>query len=86
MCPTAQIHAASFPNGAPGHSWQNVSIGRTEIGKRAAIHAGKVLCAACIDLLEQPKLLAEAKAEFDKRTEAGFVCPIPADAVPVVPD
>lgn len=86
LCPTAQIHAACFPNGAPGHSWQNVSIGRTDIGKRAALHAGKVLCAACIDLLERPKLLEEAKAEFDKRTAAGFVCPIPAGAAPVVPD
>jgi len=86
LCPTGQIHVACFPNGEPGHSWQNVSIGRTEIGKKAALHAGKVLCAACIDLFEQPKLLEDARAEFAKRTASGFVCPIPAGAVPVVPD
>lgn len=86
LTPTAQIHVAAFPNGAPGHSWQNVSCGRTEIGHKAALHAGKVLAAAVVGLLEQPELLKKARAEFEKATAAGFTCPIPADAVPVVAD
>lgn len=86
QCPTAQIHVAAWPNGSPGHSWQNVSCGHTEIGHKAAIHAGKVLAASAIDLLTQPELLSDAKAEFQKRTRSGYVCPIPADAVPIVPD
>ena len=45
QCPTAQIHVAAWPNGCPGHSWQNVSCDRTSIGHKAAVHAGKVLCA-----------------------------------------
>jgi aminobenzoyl-glutamate utilization protein B len=85
-CPTAQIHVAAWPNGSPGHSWQNVSCGRTELGRKAALHAGKVLCAAAIDLFTDPALLEEARAEFRRRTAGGFVSPIPADAVPVVPD
>ncbi len=84
--PTGQIHAAAWPNGAPGHSWQNVSIGRTDIGRRAALHAGKVLAAAAIDLLENPALLDAAKAEFERQTASGYTCPIPADAVPTVAD
>ena len=84
--PVGQIHAASWPNGAPGHSWQNVSIGRTDIGRKAALHAGKVLAAAAIDLFEDPALLEAAKAEFEKRTAEGYTCPIPADAVPTVAD
>lgn len=84
--PTAQIHVAAWPNGCPGHSWQNVSCDRTDIGHKAAVHAGKVLAAAAIDLINQPELLLKARAEFEKRTAAGYVCPIPADAVPVVPD
>ena len=75
QCPTAQLHVASWPNGCPGHSWQ-----------KAAVTAGKVLCAAAIDLLEQPELLAAAKAEFAGRTEAGYTCPIPPEAVPTIPD
>lgn len=86
LTPTAQIHVASWPNGCPGHSWQNVSCDRTSIGHKAAIHAGKVLAAAAIDLLEKPELLTAAREEFEKRTASGYVCPIPADAVPVVPE
>ncbi|MDD3346539.1 MAG: hypothetical protein PHI30_02450 [Oscillibacter sp.] len=86
QCPTGQIHVASWPNGCPGHSWQNVSCDRTEIGHKAAVHAGKVLAGAVIDLLEDPALLAAARAEFEKQTAAGYTCPIPPDAVPVVPD
>ena len=84
--PTGQIHVAAWPNGSPGHSWQNVACGGTEIGRKAAVHAGKVLAAAAIDLLTDPSLLEAAKAEFQKQTAAGYTCPIPADAVPVVPD
>ena len=86
QCPTAQIHVATWPNGCPGHSWQNVSCGRTDIGHKGAVHAGKVLAAAAIDLLTDPALLEEAKAEFRRRTAAGYTCPIPADAVPTIAD
>lgn len=86
QCPTAQIHVATWPNGCPGHSWQTVSCGRTDIGHKAALHAGKVLAAAAMDLFTQPALLEEAKAEFQRRTVAGYTCPIPANAVPVVAD
>ena len=85
-CPTAQIHVAAWPNGCPGHSWQNVSCDRTSIGHKAAVHAGKVLCAAAVDLLSDPELLRAARTEFEERTEAGYICPIPADAVPTVAD
>ena len=85
-CPTAQIHVAAWPNGCPGHSWQNVSCDRTSIGHKAAVHAGKVLCAAAVDLLSDPELLRAARTEFEERTEAGYTCPIPADAVPTVAD
>lgn len=86
LTPTAQIHVAAWPNGCPGHSWQNVSSGGTSIGHKAAVHAGKVLAAAAVELFEKPELLDAAREEFEKRTAEGYVCPIPADAVPVVPD
>lgn len=86
LTPTAQIHVAAWPNGCPGHSWQNVSCDRTEIGHKAAVCAGKVLAAATVDLMQKPEILAQAREEFEKRTASGYVCPIPADAVPVVPE
>ena len=82
QCPTAQIHVAVWPNHVPCHSWQVVSCNKTPMAHKATVHAGKVLCAAAIDLLEQPALLEAAKAEFRQRTAGGYNCPIPADAVP----
>ena len=82
QCPTAQIHMAVWPNHVPCHSWQVVSCNKAPLAHRATVHAGKVLCAAAIDLIEQPELLEQAKAEFRKRTAGGYTCPIPADAVP----
>ncbi len=81
QCPTVQVHVAAWPNGCPGHSWQNVSCDRTDIGHKAAVHAGKVLCGAAIDLFEDEGALKAAREEFEKRTADGYVCPIPEDAV-----
>ncbi len=86
LTPTGQIHVAAWPNGCPGHSWQNVACAGTSIGHKAAICAGKVLAGAAIDLMTRPELLREARGEFEKRTAEGYTCPIPADAVPVIPD
>ena len=86
LTPTAQIHVAAWPNGCPGHSWQNVSCDRTSIGHKAAVHAGKVLAAAAIDLMERPDVLKKAREEFELRTAEGYTCPIPEGAVPIVAD
>ena len=85
-CPTAQLHVAAWPNGCPGHSWQNVSCAKSDTGRKAALYAGKVLCGAAIDLMESPELLQAAQAEFRQRTAAGYSCPIPPDAVPTIAD
>ena len=82
QCPTAQIHVALWPNHVPCHSWQVVSCNKTPMAHKATVHAGKVLCAAAIDLLEQPALLEAAKSEFRQQTAGGYTCPIPPDAVP----
>ena len=84
--PAGQIHVAAWPNGCPGHSWQNVSCACTSLGFKAAVHAGKVLACTVIDLLTDGESLAAARKEFALATAAGYTCPIPADAVPVVPD
>ena len=84
--PVGQIHVAAWPNGCPGHSWQSVSCAGTELGFKAAVHAGKVLAAAAVELMTEPEVLSQARAEFEKATRAGYTCPIPPEAVPVVPD
>ena len=85
LTPTAQINVSSFVSQSPGHSWQNVSCGHTSIGHKSVITAGKVLAAAAMDLYEKPEVLKAAKAEFEKKTKGGYYCPVPKDAVPVIP-
>ena len=67
-------------------SWQNVSCACTSLGFKAAVHAGKILACTVIDLLTDGESLAEARKEFALATAAGYTCPIPPEAVPVVPD
>lgn len=86
LCPTAQIHVAAWPNGAPGHSWQNVSCAGMSIGQKAAVHAGKVIACAAVDLYENAEILHEAKREFEISSMQGYICPFPDDARPEIPD
>ena len=75
--PTAQINTVCFAGGAPGHSWQNVSIGKSTIGHKGLISAGKILAASAVELFESPEILAKAKLEFDSATDGAYYCPIP---------
>jgi aminobenzoyl-glutamate utilization protein B len=67
--PTAGLRVASFCDGSPGHSWQNVASIGSSIGEKGLIVAAKTLGSAAIDLFEHPELVAEAKADFDQRTK-----------------
>ncbi len=78
--PTAQIHVAAWPNGCPGHSWQSTSSAGSSIGRKAALHAGKVLAAAAVELMRDKDTLKAAREEFNKRMKAGYNCPVPKDA------
>ncbi len=80
--PTIQMHAATYPAGSPGHSWQNVACGATSIGDKGMMYAAKVLCATGIDLLNSPKIIKAAKADHKKRVKAqgGYTCPVPKGA------
>lgn len=85
LTPTAQITAATWPSGSPGHSWQNVSCGTMPMADKGMIYAAKVLAGAVADLFGSPEVIEEAKKEFQERTrDSGYVCPIPEDAVPYV--
>ncbi len=77
--PTVQVHTVCFTSGAPGHSWQNVSCGKTSIGHKGLIYAAKIMAASAVDLFENPEILAKAKAEFAEAAAEGYTCPIPKD-------
>lgn len=81
--PTAQIGATCWTLKTPAHSWQAVSIGRSEIAHKGMIYASQVLAGAAIDLIEDETLLEAAAAEFAGRMEGKqYLSPIPADVKP----
>ena len=81
--PTAQIGATCWTLRTPAHSWQVVSIGRSEIAHKGMIYASQVLAGAAIDLIEDGALLESVAAEFANRMkDRQYVSPIPADVKP----
>lgn len=83
VCPTAQINTVTEAAGTPGHSWQQVAQGKSSVAHKGMLFAGKVMAGAVIDMLEEPKLIEEAKAELARRVgPEGYIAPIPKDVRP----
>ena len=84
LTPTSQILTATFPAGAPGHSWQNVAIGKHSVAHKGMIYAAQTLCGAVVDLFENPTLLTEARNEWQQKTHMGYTCPIEDGVSPCI--
>jgi len=83
LTPTAQFSAVTWPDGSPGHSWQNVSCGKTSIAHKGLLYAAKVLAGAAADLMTQPQILQDAREEFSITAAEGYDCPIGPDLIPM---
>ncbi|HMO63237.1 MAG TPA: amidohydrolase [Ferruginibacter sp.] len=62
--PTVGLRTATWVPGTPGHSWQAVACGGTEIGIKGMINAAKVMALTAIDLYLDTTLIQKAKEEF----------------------
>lgn len=60
---------ATWPLGVPAHSWQATSSSGSSMGLKGMIYAAEIFTGMMYDLLNNPKLVEEAKNEFNKRTE-----------------
>jgi len=65
--PTMGLRTACFPNGSPGHCWQNVASIGSSIGEKGTVYAAQLLAAAGIELLQRPDIIAAAKTDFQSR-------------------
>lgn len=84
VCPTAQIHAAVWARGTPGHSWQVTAQGKSDYAHAMMRYASKVLAAEAIELLTNPQLLEEAQREHRRKVGPdGYEAPIPEGVRPV---
>jgi aminobenzoyl-glutamate utilization protein B len=81
--PVAQVWTSCFVAGAPGHSWANTATSGMSIGHKGMMHAAKAMASAAVELISNPDLIAQAKAEFDASTKGRpYQSPIPAHVVP----
>jgi aminobenzoyl-glutamate utilization protein B len=58
--------------GTPAHSWQAVAAGGMTIGLKGMENASKVLALTAVELFTRPKIITEARAEFERRRGADF--------------
>ena len=81
--PTMEFATATWPLGAPGHSWMNVAGGAHSIGHKSLVFAAKVIASTAVDLIVEPKNLEEAWKEFNEKTMGKvYKAPVPDDAKP----
>jgi len=70
--PLVAMRAATWVPGTPAHSWQAVASGVTPIGYKGMMVAAKTMALTAIDLMSNPKLLEEARKEFEQRRGPDF--------------
>ena len=82
ITPTGQFRAATWPVGAPGHSWQVVAA-NGDFAMKGIAFAAKVLAGTAADLLADEETLAAARAEFeDDIGPDAYETPLPPEAEP----
>jgi aminobenzoyl-glutamate utilization protein B len=83
ITPLAQITTACYPLGTVSHSWQLVACGQSSLVHKGLIQAAKVIALTAADILENPQLVADAKAEHQRRLAGeSYHCPIPPEVNP----
>ena len=67
VTPTVTANLNCYGYGAGAHSWQWVAQGKSSIAMKGMLQAGRILARTAETLLEQPELIAKARAELDRR-------------------
>ena len=71
---------------APGHSWQITACAGMSIGMKGMLYGAKVMAATAMKLVDDPKLVDEAKEEFKKQMNGRtYKCPVTEEIVVPAP-
>ncbi len=85
VVPTVQAHAPTYAIGTPGHSWQLTAQGKSAAAHKGMVHVAKVMAATAVATLEDPALIAAAKADLAERTrQTPYVSPLPEGVEPPI--
>ncbi|KAA0942092.1 amidohydrolase [Sporosarcina sp. ANT_H38] len=80
VVPTAQCMTACESLGTALHTWQVVATGTTSIAHKGMLHAGKVMAATAMEVLNRPDIIEKAKAELvERRNGEQYVSPLPKE-------
>jgi aminobenzoyl-glutamate utilization protein B len=83
--PTVQARVATHAIGTPGHSWQITAQGKSGQAKKGMVHAAKLMAGLAVEALNDPGLIAAAKADHQARTAAmPYACPLPSEVKPPI--
>lgn len=69
LVPMNLFLTATWPLGVPAHSWQATASSGSSMGNKGMLYAAKIFSGMVYDLLNDPKLVEEAKEEFSERTK-----------------
>ena len=67
--PTIGFSAATFVPGVAAHTWQAAACAGMSIGQKGMLVAAKALALTAADLLSNPQLVAQAKADFQRELQ-----------------
>src|SRR6188474_203954 len=70
--PTVCLRTATWVPGTSAHSWQATAAGGMTIGYKGMNVASQTLALTGRELFTHPKIIAKAKAEFEKRRGPDF--------------
>jgi aminobenzoyl-glutamate utilization protein B len=82
-CPTVEFGTTVNVLGAPGHSWQMVTMSGSTIAHKSLVFAAKTIAGTALDFATKPELLKKAKAEQKDRLKGRtYKTPLPDDCLP----
>lgn len=83
LVPTVGVRAATWVPGTPAHSWQAVAAGGMSIGFKGMEVASKTLARTAVALYRNPRIVREARAEFESARGGEFrYAPLLGDRAP----
>ena len=73
VVPTVHVLTATYANGTPGHSWQQVAQTSTSIAHKGMLFAAKSMALTLLEFLSDPQMLEQAKDELRRLEEEGVI-------------
>ncbi|WP_150265472.1 M20 family metallopeptidase [Paenibacillus tepidiphilus] len=80
VVPTAQCMTACWALGTALHTWQVVAQGTRPIAHKGMLQAAKAIAGTAVEALENPEVIAKAKAEHKERLQGQSYVPLIPEA------